>query len=88
MIEIEKLKDIPPGDNPFGHDQHLMGKTIATNLTVMFGTFPQQKASYIVIINTETGERIKIWFGPGHNGEWNESHTPRIIENKYILDNE
>lgn len=75
MIHIEQLPSFPAGENPFWHEQFKMGTDrIASNVMVMMATHPHERASHIEIINKDTGERVRVWFGPGHNGHWNESH--------------
>ncbi len=80
MIQIQRLNDNPPNDNPFWHDNFNMGHKIAENVYAMFATFPSQKASFLIVINTETGERVKLTFGPGNLGHWDESHDSQDLE--------
>ena len=47
---------------------------MSENVYILFGAFPSDKSSYLEVINTETGERVKLWFGPGNMGIWNEYH--------------
>ncbi len=79
MIQIERMENFPPNDNPYWHDHFSMGHTIAENVHVMFATFPNEKASHLIVINTETGERVMLTFGPGSMGHWNESHTKQNL---------
>lgn len=62
-MEIEKLEPFPSQSNPFLHDAYHMGTAVASNVMVMHETFPEQKARYIIIVNTETGERIRVRMG-------------------------
>jgi hypothetical protein len=61
-MRIVSLDGIPPNSNPFDHDMYNMGTRIASNVMVMHETHPTQKAKYIIIVNTETGERLKVEF--------------------------
>jgi hypothetical protein len=60
-IIVEEMEAIEKG-NPFLSDNFNMGTYVATNVAVMFRNFDNQKADYIIIVNTVTGERIKIKF--------------------------
>ena len=68
------MESIPANGNPFQHDQFNMGTQIGANVHVMFGGFVDDRQSQMIVINTETGERIRITFGPGNNG--------KIVENQ------
>ena len=72
MIKVEKLPKFPPEVNPFNHDEYQMGQYHASNVAVMFATFDHEKASHIDVINRETGERVRIHFGPGRFGKFIE----------------
>ena len=61
MLEIETMESIAPG-NPFLSDAVRMGTTIGTNVTVMFMNHSTDLQTNIVIVNTDTGERIKVKF--------------------------
>ena len=58
---IEKMESIKPG-NPFLSDLFRMGIQIGSNVTIMFMKHSTEKQDDIVIIDTETGERIQIVF--------------------------
>ena len=62
MIHTEKMESIPPNSNPFLHDLYNMGMDIGRNVTVMFEAHNGEKADYIIVINKETGERIRLVF--------------------------
>lgn len=59
-FEISKMKSIPAGDNPFWHDGFNMGEIIGTNITIMFPCHQTEHCSYLIVVNTNTGERIRI----------------------------
>jgi len=58
VIEIEKIK---PG-NPFNEDFYNMGIQIGTNVTVMMDNHSDKVCKYLIVVDTTTGERIKILF--------------------------
>lgn len=60
MFTTEELPPFPPNSNPFHHDAYHMGDYIAKNVAIMFATHPSERATYIIIINRETGERLKV----------------------------
>lgn len=57
---VKSLESFPENCNPFNHDSYLMGTTIGKNLTVMYENHPDNSCKYLVLVNTKTGERIKI----------------------------
>ena len=59
-FSIFEKENIPAGDNPFIHDTFNMGTIIGTNLVVMYKNHPSEKCDYLVIVNTNTGERITV----------------------------
>lgn len=61
-ISAEVLESFPPHCNPFSYDEFHMGKEIGTNLTIMFANHSNKRCSYIILVNTETGERVQINF--------------------------
>lgn len=61
MISVSQISSINPG-NPFLGDTVRMGLAIGLNVTVMFSKFEDERHSDIVVVNTETGERIIVRF--------------------------
>lgn len=59
-MKIEKMESIPPKSSPFQYDAYHMGTGIADNVCIMHKTHSNEKAYYIIIVNTETGERSKV----------------------------
>lgn len=59
-FELMKLESFPAGENPFLHDIFNMGTSIAKNVMIMHRTHDTEKADYFIIVNTETGERLKV----------------------------
>src|SRR5581483_8934669 len=60
-MKLEVLPPIPAGESPFIHDAYHMGAQVASNVYIMHETHKTQKAKYIIVVNTETGERSRIW---------------------------
>lgn len=59
-MTVKQLDAFPPNANPFHHDAYHMGSTMGNNCTVMFENFEDKECKYLIVINTKTGERIKI----------------------------
>lgn len=62
MIHTEQMPPIPANENPYKHDHYNMGIDIGKNITVMFEAHDDQQAKYLIIINKETGERMRLVF--------------------------
>jgi hypothetical protein len=60
-IIVEKMPQIEKG-NPFLSDFYNMGSCLGTNVMAMYSNHPNEVAKYIIIVNMETGERVKIKF--------------------------
>ena len=60
-MNTEALIPIEPG-NPFLSDLFNMGTQIGTNCTVMYGKHTNERCAYLIVVNTETGERIRVTF--------------------------
>lgn len=58
----DELPPFPPNENPFRHDSYRMGTIIGKNVTVMFTNHSGEQCTHLVIIDTTTGERVKISF--------------------------
>lgn len=61
-IAAEVLASFPPKENPFLHDFAHMGSTLGRNVSVMYINFPEDPMEYLIVINTKTGERIRVSF--------------------------
>lgn len=59
-MRMNKMKSIPAGKNPFRYDPSHMGTVLGKNLTVMYPNHDSEKCPYIILINTETGEKQKV----------------------------
>lgn len=60
-MRVHEIEAIAPG-NPFLGDCFHMGTTIGVNVTVMYARFDGERHDYIIIVDTETGERLNISF--------------------------
>lgn len=80
MIETRNADSIPPGANPFHHDQFNMGTKIASNVTIMHPSFPEQETEYVIVVNTKTGERLRVYFSPaGYGPSIHEEMMARMV---------
>ena len=59
-MKVSSMKPIPSGENPFSHDLYNMGTPVGSNLMVMYDVHDNASASYLIIVNKETGERLNI----------------------------
>ena len=48
--------------NPFRQDFASMGTQVAKNCTILHMSFPDTEAESIIVVNTKTGERIRVVF--------------------------
>jgi hypothetical protein len=62
MLEAEPITPFPPG-NPFHHDAIRMGINIGSNVVAMFHQHTHERQDTVIIVNTETGERMLLKFG-------------------------
>ncbi len=67
MIKVEPMEPLDTENyavplNPFHQDIYSMGTTLGTNVTVMYGNHTHTHQPYIIVVNLDTGERIKIAF--------------------------
>ena len=61
-IKPQRMDSIPAGENPFCHDHYNMGERLGHNVYVMFENFPKDRCPYLIVVNTETGERVRLMF--------------------------
>ena len=59
-MRTEKMDSIAPG-NPFLSDPYNMGTKIGENCMVMFSNHPSDVCPYVIVVNTETGERVCVY---------------------------
>lgn len=61
-MKTRMLTPNPPKHNPFHHDFSNMGTKVAANIMIMHPTHDDQPGKYIIIVNTDTGERLEVTF--------------------------
>ena len=61
-FRIETLNPQPPCASPFNHDFYNMGTRLGVNCVVMYENHPLQACRYLILVNTDTGERIRVSF--------------------------
>ena len=61
-IKPQRMDSIPAGENPFCHDHYNMGARLGHNVYVMFENFAKDRCPYLIVVNTETGERVRLMF--------------------------
>lgn len=59
-IKIAELPAFPAKSNPFNHDAYHMGTPIGNNCYIMHSCHTTEECEYLIIINTTTGERLKV----------------------------
>jgi hypothetical protein len=59
-IEVKTLESFPPNSNPFHHDLVHMGQVIGKDLVMMHVNHPHQEMTYMILVDTETGQRFYI----------------------------
>jgi hypothetical protein len=60
-MKVEQLSSFPANSNPFNHDLYHMGQLIGSNCTIMFENHSDHECKYIIIVNTQSGERLQVW---------------------------
>lgn len=61
-FKVEALEKFPENANPYVHDSFHMGTRIGANCVVMMANHSNEKTEYLIIVNTETGERLRVNF--------------------------
>jgi hypothetical protein len=56
------LRDENGRFNPFALDSILMGMDFSLNVMIMMQNHPSEKATYMILVNKTTGERVRIEF--------------------------
>lgn len=62
MMKVETLENFPPNENPFHHDLMRMGVRIGKNVMAMMHNHDNAVCEDVIIVNMETGERIRVVF--------------------------
>ena len=60
FVPMERLPSVDGEINPYLHDLENMGSTIGKNLHCMQGNHDTEKCRYLILIDTITGDRVKI----------------------------
>lgn len=68
-FKISTLNPNPPNSNPFDYDSYNMGTQLGNNCIVMYGNHQNEICNYLVLVNTATGELIKVEFEPDFYGK-------------------
>lgn len=59
-FKVEKMPSTPAKENPFLHDLYHMGTQLGSNIMAMFANHSDKEMKYLILINCDTGKRIKI----------------------------
>ena len=62
-MTVEEISAIDPG-NPYLSDPYHMGVTLGTNVTVMYAKHSSEHQDFIIVVDTQTGDRFWIEFPP------------------------
>ena len=68
-MDVRPIAPFPPNSNPFCHDYFNMGHEVGTNVTVMFARFPKDRHDFLIVVDTETGQRVRINLGEPKEGK-------------------
>jgi hypothetical protein len=59
-LTVERnIEQFEPG-NPYRQDLYHMGSMVGSNIEVMYPCHSTERCKYLIIVNKETGERIRI----------------------------
>lgn len=64
-LTTTNLAPFPAGENPYCHDLYHMGQQIAAGIEMMYPQHSTEKLSYLIFVNTKTGERVRVDFDFG-----------------------
>lgn len=59
-MTLYQLIPLQKEENPYTYDFYNMGISVGNNIEIMYDKHSDQRARYVIIVNKETGERIKI----------------------------
>jgi hypothetical protein len=68
-MEIEQMGSIPPKANPFSYDLYHMGTRMGSNLLIMHANHDSEICNYLILCNTDTGERWRVAITPAGKKE-------------------
>ena len=61
-MKASKHKNYDPGVDLMHQDCYHMGHKLGTNVDLLFATHPSEKMKYVILVDTDTGESIKVEF--------------------------
>ena len=61
-IEVKPGKQYKPNTNPMLQDLYHMGQRMGKNVDLLFSTHASEEMKYLIVVNTKTGESIRIEF--------------------------
>ena len=61
-MRVYRLGSFPPHSNPYHYEGFLMGRNVGNNVTVMMENFEEDRCRYLIIVDTESGERLRVIF--------------------------
>ena len=61
-VTVQRWKDYEVGVSLMQQDLFHMGQEMAKNVFMLFHAHSTEKARYIILVNTETGESVKVSF--------------------------
>lgn len=64
MIKTQTIPSFPANENPFQHDLMRMGAKLGNNVMIMTMNHTNKPCQHLVIVNTETGERLLVQLLP------------------------
>ena len=70
MITVKQIKSVKPGQNPLDPtiDFTSMGKLMGTNVFLTYTNHEVEYCKSLIVVNIETGERVKIDFSDDPSG--------------------
>lgn len=86
MITFKEMSSFPPEENPFCHDLCNMGVRLGNNVMVMYRNHDHEICEYLIIVNTETGERMKVFFRPEVSSLFDEKFQMTEEGKKFVDD--
>jgi hypothetical protein len=61
-VTVQRWKDYEVGVSLMQQDMFNMGQEMGNNVFMLFHAHSTEKARYIILVNTETGESVKVSF--------------------------
>ena len=84
-FRIEVMETLPEGVGAYQDDRYHMGRNLGTNAMMMYANYDDAKCNYIILINYETRQRIKIHFTDKSEAASNQaSFIDMLIKNPHL----